>query len=56
MAFSNVIPAWLLMDVCRTCGKKLKYTRDEKPGVDCVECGGDLELAEEEDADTRSSG
>ena len=47
MAFNNIIPIWMLLNRCRKCGKKV-VDRKIKPGVDCVECGGDCELEEEE--------
>jgi DNA-directed RNA polymerase subunit RPC12/RpoP len=39
MAFNNVMPAWLLFEVCASCGRDV-MSRDTKPGVDCQECGG----------------
>jgi rRNA maturation endonuclease Nob1 len=49
MAFSGVMPSWLLLDLCRNCGHKVE-PRDEKPGVDCKECGGTLNRIEDDKA------
>ena len=47
MSWNNILPAWILFDICPTCGKKVK-SRKEYPGVNCIECGGECPLKEEE--------
>lgn len=40
MSWNNIIPAWLLADICPKCGHKV-LTRDKYPGIECKECGGE---------------
>lgn len=37
---NNVLPAWLVLDLCRHCFAKLEITRKEKPGQmeKCPKC------------------